>query len=157
MALTQEAIPTTNNPTWNAVQIVPGSSGYRLPTEAQWEFAAKGGQAQSSFTFSGSDTVAAVAWHDANSEGMTREVGRLAANQLGIHDMSGNLWEWVWDWYDQYPGTNQTDPTGAISGAYRVARGGGWSSAANTTRLVFRNPLPPTNLNRYIGFRVSRP
>jgi formylglycine-generating enzyme required for sulfatase activity len=157
MALTQATIPASNNAQWNNVQIVPGSNGYRLPTEAQWEFAAKGGQAQSPFTFSGSNNAAAVAWHNANSGRMTRAVGGLAANVLGIHDMSGNVWEWVWDWHGAYPGTAQTDPTGVSSGSYRVIRGGSWHSTAVSARSVDRNNFNPAFRAGTVGFRVSRP
>jgi formylglycine-generating enzyme required for sulfatase activity len=105
---------------WNA-------NGYRLPTEAEWEFAAKGGTKEYLTTeYSGSNSVDVVAWYSGNSGNSTHPVGTKAANSLGIYDMSGNVWEWCWDWYGGYSSGSQTDPRGAVSGAIRVFRGGSW-------------------------------
>ena len=152
------SIPTTFNATWNVVTIVPGSIGYRLPTEAQWEFAAKDGPLDSGFTFSGSNIVSDVAWHSGNSGSRTREVGGLQANRLGIHDMSGNVLEWVWDWSGSYTSVDKTDPLGASSGSVRVLRGGGWISSDHGVRSVSRGGYDPAR--RYVahfGFRVAHP
>jgi len=137
------AVPTSlNNGRWNAARIASGNpTGYRLPTEAQWEFAAKGGVTGETFTFSGSNTVGDVAWTWENSEfggiRSPRMVGLLDANGLGLHDMSGNVLEWVQDWYDAYPGTPQYDPVGAASGLFvRVLRGGSWGGGASHARSV---------------------
>ena len=155
-------VPTSSDPRWNAARIASGNpTGYRLPTEAQWEFAAKGGNTADSYTFSGSDTVGDVAWTWENSEfGGThspRMVGLLDANGLGIYDMSGNVWEWVQDWHDAYPGTLQVDWTGAASGSGRVLRGGCWDNVAFNARSVFRNGSSPFVRWSSSGFRLVRP
>ncbi|MCL2444117.1 MAG: SUMF1/EgtB/PvdO family nonheme iron enzyme, partial [Treponema sp.] len=110
-------VPTSSNATWDAVQIVSGSTGYRLPTEAQWEYAAKGGNGSpGNFTYSGSNDPNLVAWYLTNSGSRTHEVGKKAPNGLGIYDMSGNVWEWCWDRWGSYTSTTKTDPMGAPSG-----------------------------------------
>jgi len=154
------AVPTTSNARWNAVRVVAGSTGYRLPTEAQWEFAAKARSnvaSGSGFQFSGSNTATDVAWHSANSGSSTRQVGLLQANGLGIHDMSGNVWEWCWDWFGYYTAGAKTDPTGAVFGTFRVMRGGPWSSSAVFSRSVYRSDSVPFNRFSNFGFRVVRP
>jgi formylglycine-generating enzyme required for sulfatase activity len=150
-------VPTGNNSTWNAVAIV-NATGYRLPTEAQWEYAAKGGKgAPGNYTYAGSNDIDAVAWYDGNSGEKTHEVGKKKANGLGLYDMSGNVWEWCWDWYGGYPSGPQTDPYGAVSGAGRVIRGGGWYDSAEYVRSAFRNIIDPYFGDCYIGFRLMRP
>ncbi|MCL2444422.1 MAG: formylglycine-generating enzyme family protein, partial [Treponema sp.] len=151
------AVPTTWNDTWDAVQIVYGSNGYRLPTEAQWEYAAKGGNGSpGSFTYSGSNAPDTVAWYRENSGSRTHEVGKKAPNGLGIYDMSGNVVEWCWDWFGSYTSGTKTDPTGA-SGFFRVRRGGCWADSSGSVRSVYRDDIPPGNRSYYYGFRVSRP
>jgi formylglycine-generating enzyme required for sulfatase activity len=153
-----ETVPTSNNSTWNAVQIVVGSNGYRLPTEAQWEYAARGGNGSpGNYTYSGSDTVGDVAWYSGNSGNKTHEVGKKAPNGLGLYDMSGNVWEWCWDWYGSYPSGAQTDPVGADSGSYRVYHGGSWGDPAEYSRSAFRGYGYPFNWYDAIGFRLVRP
>ncbi len=107
------------------------ANGYRLPTEMEWMFAAKGGNQSQGYTYSGSNTIADVAWYYSNSGSRTHDVGEKTANELGTFDMSGNVWEWVWDIYGSYPSGSQTNPTGANSGSYRVLRGGSWLYGAD--------------------------
>ncbi|MCL2443218.1 MAG: formylglycine-generating enzyme family protein [Treponema sp.] len=153
-------VPTSNNVTWNAVQIVSGSTGYRLPTEAQWEYVAKGGNGSpGNFIYSGSNAPDVVAWYSANSESRTHEVGKKAPNGLGIYDMSGNVNEWCWDWVGNYTSEQKSDPTGAPSGTIRVLRGGGWYDYHSTEylRSVYRSNAYPEDRGNGVGFRVSRP
>jgi len=152
-------VPTSSNATWNAVEIVSGSTGYRLPTEAQWEYAAKGGNGSpGSFTYSGSDDPDAVAWYDANSGSRTHEVGKKAPNGLGIYDMSGNVFEWCWDWFGSYTSTAKTDPTGVFSDGRRVLRGGSWFYSVVYTRSANRGLSGyPYGRISFLGFRLLRP
>jgi len=142
---------------WNYAGIVDSSTGYRLPTEAQWEYAAKGGDGSpGSFTYSGSNSVGDVAWYYDNSSS-THEVGKKLPNGLGIYDMSGNVWEWCWDWYVDYPGGLQTDYVGASVGTNRVFRGGSWFRDAESARSVYRFSYNPYYRSIDVGFRVSLP
>jgi len=151
-------VPTSSNSTWDAVEIVAGSNGYRLPTEAQWEYAARGGNGSpGNYTYSGSNTIDTVAWYEDNSGDKTHEVGKKTPNGLGLYDMSGNVWEWCWDWYGSYTSGAQTDPMGAAAGSYRVERGGSWYSAASGARSTYRNSSYPLLRGTYIGFRLVRP
>jgi formylglycine-generating enzyme required for sulfatase activity len=151
--------------TWDAVEVVADSTGYRLPTEAQWEYAARGGSLASGYkVYSGSNTVDDVAWYSGNngSEGDpnygTKQVGTKAANELGIHDMSGNVWEWCWDWYGAYPTEAKTDYVGASSGTFRVFRGGWWGDPAEYARSAWRgHTASPFRRSMDLGFRVLRP
>ena len=100
---------------------------FRLPTESEWEYAARGGKKSRGYQYSGSSNISDVAWYyDGNSGSKTHPVGTKQANELGIYDMSGNVWEWCQDWYGSYVSLSQTNPTGAVSGPYRVYRGGSW-------------------------------
>ncbi len=129
---------------------------YRLPTEAEWEFAARGGTKSRGYKYSGSDNIDSVAWYTSNSGSRTHEVGTKSANELGIHDMSGNVWEWCRDWYGKYSSTGVTDPTGASSGSNRVIRGGGWDDIARGCRSAFRYWFRPSDRNNGLGFRLLR-
>ena len=142
---------------WNTVQIVSGSTGYRLPTEAQWEYAAKGGNGSPcNFTYSGSNDPDAVAWYSDNSNEITHEVGLKCSNGLGLCDMSGNVYERCWDWSGGYSSVEQTDPLGASSGSLRVLRGGGWCNNAQFLRSAFRDSFYPWYRSDNIGFRLVR-
>jgi formylglycine-generating enzyme required for sulfatase activity len=148
----------SNISTWDAAAIVAGSNGYRLPTEAQWEYAAKSGNGTpGNYRYSGSNTIGDVAWYMGNSGGNSHEVGKKQPNGLGIYDMSGNVREWCWDLYGSYSSVAQTDPQGATSGTRRVQRGGDWdygSTFASTVRRVNINPYGSGNND---GFRLVRP
>ena len=111
---------------------------FRLPTEAEWEFAARGGNSSQGYKYSGSNNIDDVAWYGSNSNYNTHEVGTKAPNELGLYDMSGNVWEWCQDWYGSYSSSAQTNPTGPTSGSYRVFRGGGWGSIARACRVSYR-------------------
>jgi len=127
---------------------------WRLPTEAQWEFAARGGTKSNKYTYSGSDDLDEVGWYADNAGGKTQTVGRKKANELGIYDMSGNVWEWCKDWYGDYSATAQTNPKGATTGSYRVLRGSGWDDSASACRVATRNFGDPAGRNGSRGFRV---
>ena len=127
---------------------------FSLPTEAEWEYAARGGKKSTSAKYSGSSSVAAVAWYDGNSGGQTHPVGKLRANELGIYDMSGNVSEWCYDWYGKYSSDSQTDPVGPGSGQYRVERGGEWNYYGEYCRVADRGMNPPDKRFSEIGFRV---
>jgi formylglycine-generating enzyme required for sulfatase activity len=126
---------------------------YRLPTEAEWEYAARGGAGGGGYAFSGGGLDEAV-WYDGNSGGRSNPVGSKAPNVLGIYDMSGNVWELVGDWYGDYEAASQTDPTGPAWGTSRVMRGGGWSSAARACRVSQRMRISQNFSSGDVGFRL---
>ena len=133
------------------------ANGYRLPTEAEWEYAARGGN-QDSLTFdrAGGNEADAVGWYEENSNGTTRPVGTKKPNSLGLYDMAGNVWEWCWDWYGPYEDKAQSNPQGPGSGVYRVVRGGSWNSSDEWLRSTYRNIGEPGKRYRDVGFRVVR-
>ena len=128
---------------------------FRMPTEAEWEFAARGGNKSKGYTYSGSNTIGDVAWYADNSSSMTHAVKTKAANELGIYDMSGNVYEWCSDWYGSYSSSAQTDPTGPTTGTYRVYRGGSWGNYATGCRCANRNYFTPSNQSYNVGFRLA--
>ena len=127
---------------------------YALPTEAQWEYAARGGEKSKGYKYSGSNDLDEVAWYDSNSNNATNPVGMKAPNELGIYDMTGNVWEWCQDWYDEYSSDAQIDPVGSEDGSYRVFRGGSWFNDARRCRVSFRSETEPDNRYFYLGFRL---
>jgi formylglycine-generating enzyme required for sulfatase activity len=141
----------------NAVTCDFNASGYRLPTEAEWEYAAKeGNKDYISYEYSGGNGVDGVAWYGGNSGRTSHPVGTKQANSLGLYDMSGNVWEWCWDWFGNYSSGSQTNPTGAFSGTRRVFRGGSWLNDAASVRSAFRHNFTPSDRGNYLGFRLVR-
>jgi len=136
---------------WNA-------NGYRLPTEAEWEFAARGGTKSKGYTYSGSNDLGSVAWYFFNSGSTTHSAGSKSPNELGIYDMTGNVWEWCWDWYDDgyYAESRSLDPKGSGAGSYRVMRGGSWFSFDFFCRVADRGNFNPDFSSSYLGLRVLR-
>jgi formylglycine-generating enzyme required for sulfatase activity len=128
---------------------------YRLPTESEWEYAARGGRESRAYKYSGSDAVNDVAWYGDNSGESTHEVKGKNANELGIYDMSGNVWEWCSDWYDDYLSASQTNPTGPKDGIRRVYRGGSWPSEPRSCRVSYRFLYTPETRYSGLGFRLS--
>ncbi len=129
---------------------------FRLPSEAEWEYAARGGNKSRGYKYSGSNDINEVAWYTTNSHDKgTTKVGSFAPNELGIYDMSGNVWEWCQDWYGNYSSTSQSNPTGPSTGILRVRRGGGWNSGARYCRVSYRYYGTPGYGDIIIGFRLA--
>ena len=151
---------TENTPmicvTWYGASEYAKWAGGRLPTEAEWEYAARGGKKSQGYKYSGSSTVGDVAWYAKNSSDKTHPVGQKDPNELGLYDMSGNVWEWCSDWYDSkyYQSGNQTNPKGPSSGSHRVLRGGSYFSNDFGVALADRHWLVPSFSDGDIGFRL---
>ena len=151
---------------WNMIAGAGGfmaQTGMRLPTEAEWEYAYRAGTTTAFHGFTGylsgtnDDTlVGNIAWYGSNSNGQTRPVGGKAGNGFGLHDMAGNVWEWVNDWYGSYSSGAQTNPTGPASGTFRVFRGGPWSNDTNFVRGSDRYVFSPDYAGNVVGFRAAR-
>lgn len=127
---------------------------YVLPTEAQWEYAARGGVKSRGYKYSGSNTIGNVAWYIYNSSSSTHPVATKQPNELGLYDMSGNVWEWCSDWYGYYSSESQSNPTGPSTGSHRVLRGGSWNSYAGGCRVSNRPYDLPSSRYNCPGFRV---
>ena len=127
---------------------------FRLPSEAEWEYAARGGKKSRGYQYSGSNTLGDVAWYYGNSGPKTHAVGTKQPNELGIYDMTGNVWEWCQDWFGSYSSSPQTNPTGAASGSIRVCRGGSWNYSAGLCRTSYRGNNSPDDRFSYLGLRL---
>ena len=142
---------------WTTVQGYLSATGFRLPTEAEWEFACRAGTQEPYYNGSRDDnTVGTLAWYQPNSGLQTHAVGGKQANAFGFHDMLGNVWEFVNDWYDTYPSSAQTNPTGPASATYRVYRGGSFGNGSYNLRSSTRYDAAPGLAERSFGFRVAR-
>jgi formylglycine-generating enzyme required for sulfatase activity len=128
---------------------------FRLPTEAEWEYAARGGKKSKGYKYAGSNTLSSVAWYNDNSSGKTHPVKQKQPNELGLYDMSGNVWEWCQDWYGNYSSSSQTNPTGPTSGSDRVRRGGSWDYNAGSCCVSFRSYSTATFYNFRLGLRLA--
>lgn len=128
---------------------------FRLPTEAEWEFACRGGNNSRGYKYSGSNYIDNVAWYDGNSGDKTHPVATKSPNELGIYDMSGNVWEWCADWYGDYSSGRQTNPKGPYDGSIRVGRGGCWFNGAGNCRSSDRYDYYPTGRYGNLGLRLA--
>ena len=130
---------------------------FRLPTEAEWEYAAKGGILSKGFKFSGDNHIDNVAWYESNSKSNTHPVGLKKPNELGIYDMIGNIWELCSDWHDfgYYSKSPATDPKGPNSGAGREVRGGAWCFKPKSCLPESRSPFGPSDRSSMVGFRLA--
>ena len=128
---------------------------FRLPTEAEWEYAARGGRKSYGYKYAGGSSVGDVAWYHDNSGNTTFPVAQKRANELGLYDMSGNVREWCQDYYDAYPSSSQTNPTGPSSELYRVIRGGSWYVLDRYNRVSFRGTNEPSLRDNDLGLRLA--
>ncbi|MCL2510429.1 MAG: SUMF1/EgtB/PvdO family nonheme iron enzyme [Bacteroidales bacterium] len=148
------------NVNWDMIQIFvkklneKTGKKYRLPTEAEWEYACRGGKYSAHYKYGGSNSIGEVAWYKDNSENKTHKVGTKKANELGIYDMSGNVYEWVRDIYGNYISGDQINPTGAKSGSYHIFRGGSYRCSSNMCRVSFRYYASPDFCSGDLGFRL---
>ena len=151
------------NISWNDIQEylkrlnIQTGKKYRLPTEAEWEYAARGGYKSNTYTYSGSNNLEEVAWSYANTGDKTNKVGTKKPNEIGIYDMSGNVWEWCNDWYDEnyYKNSPNNNPKGPTRGSERVLRGGSCNNGALLCRLSYRYKGSPAERHSNVGFRLA--
>lgn len=146
----------TKGQSWNKVTCDWNADGYRLPTEAEWEYAARGGINSKGYLYSGSNDIESVAWYDKGNSTPTQSVKSKQSNELGVYDMSGNVWEWCWDWFGSYSSDNVINPHGSSYENYRILRGGSWADSASKCRVVYRTAFEPDFSYAVLGFRVVR-
>jgi formylglycine-generating enzyme required for sulfatase activity len=141
------------------VMIDENADGYRLPSESQWEFAAQGGLKSKNYRYSGGEVSTDVSWNSSNAKGGVHAIKQKKPNELGLYDMSGNVWEWCWDWHDEaaYENHETTEPEGGVYGNYRVIRGGSWFSKNLYLRTKSRSMELPNTRDVDLGFRLVRP
>lgn len=149
------SIPTDSNTTWDGAVYNSSANGYRLPTEIEWEYAARGGEWLDDFTYSGNNDIDEVAWYNENSLSKPHEVKKKSPNKLGLYDMTGNIFEWCWDWYNDSIFTS-TPGTGNASGSARISRGGSYSNGASVCTVANRFNGEPYARSDASGFRVVR-
>ncbi|WP_407426374.1 SUMF1/EgtB/PvdO family nonheme iron enzyme [Treponema sp.] len=145
------------SPVWKRISCNFTANGFRLPTEAEWEFAARGGKNQALLQYSGDSDINKVAWYGENSNITTHDVGTKSANSLALYDMSGNVAEWCWDYYEQdLPYGPQTNPHGPAIGNMHVKRGGSWLDDAEQCTVFYRSGSSPNARSSSLGFRICR-
>ncbi len=157
-------IPEKGSPQWDSIKWNDQANGYRLPTEAEWEYASRGGSMSAGYSSSGTDfdssELGQFSWYDQNSKGRTHQVKLLTPNELGLYDMCGNVYEWCWDWFSKNyytsPEAMENNPKGPQSGEYRVVRGAEWSSDYTMTASYVRGSASPHLPSRRQGFRICR-
>ena len=149
---TGNLLDSNGNVTTDITQV----KGYRLATEAEWDYAAKGGNKSQGYKYSGSNTIDEVAWYSDNSDNKTYEVGTKKPNELGIYDMSGNVWEWCTDFYDRYVSYSIKNPYIYKESSYRIERGGSWRSLSSYLRVPNRGSSIPSYNSIYLGFRIVK-
>jgi formylglycine-generating enzyme len=129
-------------------------NGFRLPTETEWEYAAKGGGLATGYKYAGSNLISDIGWYRVNAKGATYPEEQKKPNELGLFDMTGNVFEWCWDWYGPYGSSAVSDPHGPASGTVRVMRGGAWGSEERECRVTYRAWSAPNDWGTNIGFRI---
>ena len=144
------------SPVWKRVVCNFTANGYRLPTEAEWEYAARGGRYQSPAQFSGGDKLEDFGWYGENSDVRTHDVSSKLPNGIGLYDMCGNVAEWCWDYIGELPNQPQTNPHGPQIGTMHVKRGGSWLDDAQQCTVFFRSGSAPTGKSSNLGFRVCQ-
>ena len=150
-----DQIPTTRNTDWDKAELDINKTGFRLPTEAEWEWAAKGGTDDKWAGTNAEAELKNYVWYNSNSGFKTHEVKNKTPNGYGLYDMSGNVWEWLWDWYGIIPASPEADYAGAASGSWRVLRGGSWYHNAENCTVGLRNDSRPDNREIFLGFRLA--
>ncbi len=150
----EECYIKTDGENWKWVK---AANGYRLPTEAEWEFAARGGKLSHGYRYAGSDKIGDVAWYSGNSNGFPHQVGKKEPNELGLYDMTGNVWEFCWDIYGTYDLGQNKNPDGAEKGRNRVRRGGGFIDVGSMQRVSCREQFRQAYYaGNFVGFRLAR-